>query len=313
MKIYPATSEDAHFISKIWSECFTQDVSYINNFLNNCFPFSKTWLITQDDSNIAAASLSLLPCYVKYNGKIYKGGYVYAVGTLPEHRGNSYSKHLTEEAFRYALKEKLSFLAVKPATETLYELYSRLNFDTVLYEKISEIDTEKRYNYDSDGLLLNDRLPFTREFPFLNNQVNISKLYELREKDLSNKCILWDKEILSYAINEISFRNGKYDYFYYQGNPKDSFYTVYYPSEKDDSLVHVIDHNIKDGSTLEDFIFENSSRNNDVKNYLITNLPSNISKRCPVKIIKSGMVKSFVDDPDFNRFLSKLSLSLPME
>jgi hypothetical protein len=161
--------------------------------------------------------------------------------------------------------------------------------------------------------LLNDRLPVTREFQFLNNHVNISKLYELREKDLSDRCILWDKEILSCAINEISFRNGTYDYFYYQGNPKDGFYTVYYPSEKDDSLVYVIDHNINNGSELEDFIFENSTTLNNTKFYQFVNLPEIISKRCPTKIIKSGMVKSFDTNPDFNKFLSKLSLSLPME
>lgn len=313
MQIYLATSSDTHSISKIWSECFTQDESYIENFIKNCFPYTKTWLLVPDCYDYPVASLSLLPCYTVYKGKQYKGGYVYAVGTLSEHRGNSYSKYLTEEAFRYAKEEKLSFIAVKPATESLYDLYSRLSFDVTLYEKVSDVDPEGRYNYSSDGFLLSDRKPIIKLSSPLLQDNNIPTLYQLREEFQSDTSILWSKEILSYAVRELAFKNGYLAIYYYDNNPKHQYYYICYPLENSDSLVYVADHNIDKGSTLEDFIFENSSLFKNVKIYRFSNLPPAISKRCPTKKIKSGMIKSLESEPGFNKFISKLRLSLPME
>ena len=200
MRIHIATAEDTHSISKIWSECFTDDTNYINNFLDNCLPHSKTMLLTPENEANSVASLSVLPCYTQYNGKNYQGGYVYAVGTLPEHRGKSYSKYLTEEAFRYARNEKLSFLVVKPATESLYELYSKLSFDITLYERVTKIRTNGSYNFTSDGLIMSRGMPTVRSFTFF---WDIDRIYNLRERYLSKESILYSKEILSYAITEI--------------------------------------------------------------------------------------------------------------
>ena len=310
MKIHLATAEDTHSISKIWSECFTDDTDYINNFLENCFPHTKTFLLTPENEVNAVASLSVLPCYTNYNGKIYPGGYVYAVGTLPEHRGRSYSKYLTKEAFRYARNEKLSFLVVKPATESLYELYSKLSFDTTLYERITRINPKRSYNYTSDGLLMCDKMPVYRSFTLF---WDIDRLYKLRERYLSKESILLNKEILSYAITEITYRNGFVDSFSYLNKKEDHVFYVYYPSENNDSIVYVIDHNINDGSTLDDFISENRSTFKDLKYYQFINLPSIVAKRCSAKKIKSALIKSFEEDPGFNKHLKKLRLSLPME
>lgn len=310
MRIHIATAEDTHSISKIWSECFTDDTGYIDNFLQNCFPHSKTFLLTPENEANAVASLSVLPCYTQYKGKNYKGGYVYAVGTLPDHRGKSYSKYLTEEAFRYARNEKLSFLVVKPATESLYELYSKLSFDITLYEKITKIITNRSYNFTPDGLLMCKGIPIGRSFTLF---WDIDRIYNLRERYLSKKSILHSKEILSYAIKEISYRKGSFESFYYLSQKDDPVFYVCYPSENNDSLVYVIDHNINDGSVLDDFIYENTSTFPNLKYYQFINLPNIVSKRCRTKKIKSALVKSFEEDPGFNKHLSKLRLSLPME
>ncbi|PKO97449.1 MAG: hypothetical protein CVU12_00245 [Bacteroidetes bacterium HGW-Bacteroidetes-7] len=310
MRIHIATAEDAHSISKIWSECFTDDTNYIDNFLNNCLPHCKTFLLTPKNEDNAVASLSVLPCYTQYKGKNYKGGYVYAVGTLPEHRGKSYSKYLTEEAFRYARIEKLSFLVVKPATESLYELYSKLSFDTTLYEKITKIRTNRSYNFTSDGLIMSKRVPTVRSFTLF---WDIDRIYNLRERYLSKESILHSKEILSYAIKEISYRKGSFESFYYSNQKDDPVFYVCYPSENNDSLVYVIDHNINNGSVLDDFISENTSTFPNLKYYQFINLPNIVSKRCRTKKIKSALVKSFEEDSGFNKHLSKLRLSLPME
>ena len=248
MRIHIATAEDTHSISKIWSECFTDDTNYINNFLDNCLPHSKTMLLTPENEANSVASLSVLPCYTQYNGKNYQGGYVYAVGTLPEHRGKSYSKYLTEEAFRYARNEKLSFLVVKPATESLYELYSKLSFDITLYERVTKIRTNGSYNFTSDGLIMSRGMPTVRSFTFF---WDIDRIYNLRERYLSKESILYSKEILSYAITEISYRKGSFESFYYLNQKDDPVFYVCYPSENNDSLVYVIDHNIDEGSTLD--------------------------------------------------------------
>ncbi|MDO9557528.1 MAG: GNAT family N-acetyltransferase [Coriobacteriia bacterium] len=310
MKIHLATSEDTHSISKIWSECFTDDTNYINNFLDNCFPHTKTFLLTPKNEVNAVASLSVLPCYTNYNGINYPGGYVYAVGTLPEHRGKSYSKYLTEEAFSHARNEKLSFLVVKPATESLYELYSKLSFDTTLYERVTRIYPKRSYNYTSDGLIMCDKNDISMSF---TRDPEIEYLHKLREIFLSDKSLLWNKEILSYAIKEISFRNGSVYSFYYSKSPEDQVFYIYYPSEQSDSLVHIIDHNIDNGSTLDDFIDENSSIFPNIKYYQFINLPPIVAKRCSTKKIKSALIKSFEEDPGFNKHLKKLRLSLPME
>src|SRR3989339_901341 len=91
MTIRLASPEDNEHIFKIWYACFTDDQAYIMNYLKYCLPYTKTWVLGVENGEFVSC-LSIIPSYFILNSKIIRGGYLYAVGTLPEHRGNSYSK-----------------------------------------------------------------------------------------------------------------------------------------------------------------------------------------------------------------------------
>lgn len=113
---------DKNQIISLWQRVFGDDEDYINYFLDKCVNKSCLGYFENDK---LVSMLFLIDC--TYCG--CKGKYVYAVATDEKCRGRGYASSLINEA-----KTQMSdFLWLIPATESLFEYYSRLGFETRLY------------------------------------------------------------------------------------------------------------------------------------------------------------------------------------
>jgi ribosomal protein S18 acetylase RimI-like enzyme len=193
LDIRKATIADREAIFKIWLSCFTNDETYINNYLKYCFPYTIT-LLLGDKKQGDISVISILPSYFKHNSITYTGGYLYGVGTLPEFRGRSYSSLLLKEGLELIKKEGYDYFLVKPATESLFSLYRRLGFNKDLFNK-NTIIRPKKSHLEKRSI---EELSTTDSALF----------HSIREDKLFNKSFLWPNEVLSYTIREITERGG---------------------------------------------------------------------------------------------------------
>ncbi len=201
MKIIKAENKDKEAIFDIWLSCFTEDEAYINTYLEYCFPNSTTLLLGDDVSGYVSV-ISIIPSYFIHNNQIIKGGYLYGVGTLPEHRGNSYSSKLIDYAKELLISEGFDYFIVKPATETLFSLYKRLGFNKEIYNTRITVKSPQDLSTETDQSSINLNTVKT------GTTLDSEKLFQTREENLSSSCFLWPKEILSYSLREILNRDG---------------------------------------------------------------------------------------------------------
>ncbi len=118
-----AFTDDLAQIKSLWLNVFSDDdENVVEYFNNNCL--HKKCLGAFFDGKLVSM-LFLVDC--SYCNQ--SGAYVYAVCTLPEYRGRGISGSLIE----YAKSLGYAFLWLIPATESLFDFYSRFGFKTKLY------------------------------------------------------------------------------------------------------------------------------------------------------------------------------------
>lgn len=224
------TQKNALSVYTIWRECFTDDEFYIKTFIERCFPFGVHLGIFKKNDNQALSMLSLLPCHIKTEEKRCYGAYMYGVGTLIKHRGNQYSTLLANEAFRKCKEKGYHFIVVRPAEESLYNLYSKQGFK--LEVKSSTI------SYNINQLLIAENNSKTT---ITSTKINQEELYSIKSITQQKTHILLSKEITNYAHIEILQRNGICEKI--QTEKRDLFLCAY-PDETHYGTIKITDHNI---------------------------------------------------------------------
>ena len=302
MTIRLAKNSDTLSITKIWRECFTDDSLIIENFINNCFPYSKTWLLTPTDSVNPVAILSLLPSYAIPENTIIDGGYVYGVATLPKFRGRGYSSLLMERAIKFSKDSGFDYIVVKPASESLFELYQKQSFDTTIVKTTTKIGT-KDWSFDIQNLSEQTCISVGEKI------ISDYNLYSLREAELSNSHLLWPKDILTYTIKDAIIKGGD-AVIHLNNDRKRALYYIYYPIDEHGETIKIAECNAKIATEIYPFI-----------NFVRESLPSvkfitieGDSRGYPdLEFIteRSAMIKQI---GEFSiKTLETLHLSLPME
>ena len=233
--------EDTLSVFNIWRECFTDDANYINNFINNCLPYTNTWVLCPDKETTPVSLVTVIPSYTLLNNVRIQGGYIFGVGTLIKHRGHSYSKHIIDTIFAHSAKTNLSYLLVKPAEERLYSLYKRMSFDKTIYKKVYKTSLPNRTNNCLNYKEINS---------------SFHEYLKLREEHLCDTAFMWPEEILKYAASELFLRGGTLKFL---KTDSGIIFFAAHPIEGDAETIKVIDHNIASISDL-----------NIVKEYLNT-------------------------------------------
>lgn len=237
------TQNDNLSVYNVWRDCFTDDTSYIETFFKECFPFCINLGLFIEGEDNALSILSLLPCYIKEKGVKFSGAYMYGVGTLSSHRGKGYSYALTKEAFRICSTRGYAFMTVKPAEDSLYQLYSKQGFETEIKSttityKINELISQNNY--------LNKATPI----------IEADYLFKLKSTSQHKSHILLSKEITRYAHLELSQRKGVCVEIEreVENNESERYFPYYtdeqlffcaYPYEEKDDTIKVIDHSIR--------------------------------------------------------------------
>lgn len=329
------TGKDTLSIQNIWKECFTTDLNYINNFIQHCFPYSKSWGLFLNNSNNAVAMISALPSYSIWEKSTEKkvkidGLYIYGLGTLREHRNKGYSALLMNEATIYAQKSSLNYIILKPAEESLYTLYRKHSFENNLTCYLIEIDISKKENKENLNSYnsLKDKEASLKRVSFKTILEQNNNHLKNRES-LARTNFLWPDQILQYSLMEIKSRGGNTKYSQKEANllsessltkkrDKTPLFYSSYLDESNASTVKVIDHNILSEQDLKSVINNLTSQNNLLCKIIFefpttTNLAIFSDYVHQYTIINSGLIKLLTPDNSMREHLLKLHLTLSME
>ena len=291
MKIIKASKLDKEAIFNIWLSCFTEDEEYINTYLEYCFPHSTT-LLLGDDINGYVSVITIIPSYFIHDKKVVKGGYLYGVGTLPEHRGNSYSSKLIQYAKELLISEEFDYFIVKPATETLFSLYKRLGFKEELFNTTVIVKPLQDINQDSKSKI-QLKIGTTKD---------ADKIFHYREEHLSSSNLLWPKEILSYSVQEILNRNG----FLFINEITGDYCTGY--TSDDSSRLLILETTVKPELVESYFGDQIMKKYSGIDNWTI-DYPYNTRFSCTPQ--RSALLMEL--KPGTYELCQALNLSLPME
>lgn len=228
-----ANNADITGLKKLWSECFTDDLLYLDRFFINAFPLTKTYIVTDGESSEIVASLSVFHIeYLSTNNSPIPGGYLYGVCTSPLHRGKNLSSLLLDYAKKDLQDDGLYFLITRPASRSLFELYKKQGFASSLY-------------LQSITFPISDLSPS----PIFTERLSSEELNILRESHLSLKntpFIRWDNDSLKYIIADIIYRDGSV--FKYR-----DYYCVCYPEYDSPETITIIETSFPE--TLHEILF----------------------------------------------------------
>ena len=335
MIIREAIPEDYRAIAKIWEACFTDDLYYIENYIKYCLPFSRC-LIVEISPGIIVSSLSLIPSFVIEKNIRYNGFYLYAVGTLPEYRGNSFSSQLLNRALQISREENISYIIVRPATESLYTLYNKLGFNHTLLEEVVEISVanipdnkhNKLINRNLTGedllILRNSSSGILPENSFdrpnivqadcvnsiiCKEELSYPKHYDIPIQIEGNK-FLWPLPVLKYAILEALERKGLCLIIEnLDSKNNNNLYFLSYPDENDSTTINILEsnfHSMDDLSIISKFILNKYPETKLLRIFLGSE--SNILNG---KKKRAGLILSFKEDNPYS--LQHKRLFLPLE
>ena len=172
-----------HFsqLKVLWLMCFPDEEEKV---LNNFFEKSVTpenVVATFSGEKIVNA-MYLLDSEIVLKDRRYSAIYIYGVCTHPQYRG----KGLMKTAFKYldelAISKNIDYLFLVPATESLFEMYKKLGYETGLAYEKSEVRFDDVFSPDAQ-----------------NEPFSFSKYLQFRKKFCSD---------LGYAIlNENAFNS----------------------------------------------------------------------------------------------------------
>ncbi len=124
----------------LWKKVFGDDENYIKLFFKEAYFDGECFAEIVENEVVSA--FYLLKCSIKFQGKIYSGRYLYAAATLTEYRGKGLMGKLIVEAQNYIKSEGLDFIALVPASDSLYDYYGKFGFNESMYKYRLEVNKE---------------------------------------------------------------------------------------------------------------------------------------------------------------------------
>ena len=177
-----AQSQDIEALISIWHICFGDDTAYIRSFIERCFHADNTIIACIDDKVVGVAYM--LPATL--SGQKFMYGY--AVGVLPEYRGNAICEKMHLFIKEYAEKENFIY-GLHPANEKLFSFYRKIGLRDMYalhcYEAPKEFSTEE----------------------FIPEDVTVQE-YEALRRNTFSPLVEWDREVMEYILLEAKSNGG---------------------------------------------------------------------------------------------------------
>lgn len=213
-----ASKNDFKEIVNLWHISFGDSEATIERFLHTLF-VENNCLVFREDSSIISM-LFLLQADIVSASSTHPAYYVYAACTAPHSRGRGVMSKLLEYTIDFAAKENRDFLCLVPADEHLFEYYSRFGFKRIF----------KRKEFTLSRSIMSQLAE--NDAQTCKPSTNAIKL--LRDKAISTGSrLLWDENIIKYAIEENELSGGKS--IFVQKNGEFVGYSIY--NIKSDTII----------------------------------------------------------------------------
>ncbi len=135
-----ATDDDRAVLTDIWKNSFNDDEKTISAF----FEKSKglyTCIIGRYNTEPVAA-MYIFDCEYKSSDRTCKAAYLYALATLPQHRGRGVMTELIECATVFLKEKGYEFLFLSPSDESIVGFYEKCGFSPCDIKKCADIPAD---------------------------------------------------------------------------------------------------------------------------------------------------------------------------
>jgi len=171
MMILPAKLRHKEQIIALWNSAFGDKTKDVEKYLKTLLEY---FLVYEEDG-ILKGMLSVLP--VSFGNKI--GGYIYAVTTDKNHRGQGICNKLME----YVKEDKsYNFLVLKPQNDGLFEFYGKMGF-----ERVPQLEKKEFWTIENSEVEYQLKQLSAKDYEFARNSY------------FAEEIIKWDENMLSFA------------------------------------------------------------------------------------------------------------------
>lgn len=196
-----AEYEDIAGLKNVWETVFGDSRQYINFFFENAYKPGMAYVYKAE--NEVVGMLYLIPVFADGpTQKTIKGGYIYAVATLPKWRGHQIATrllHFTNADAQANLG--YDFTMLKPAEPSLFAYYAKRGYGEYFKNKTITAKLEQPTQAQS---IITDVL--AEAAPSM-----LTKLYKIRYKAFENLAAqaYYSEEFFYYAIEEHFYKGGR--------------------------------------------------------------------------------------------------------
>lgn len=133
IQIHCARPQERAAAETLWTQAFGDGPDFQRDFFRLCAPEGPL-VLTEDGELRSMLSLPELSLLLE-DGKKLRAGYVYAVATQPDCRGQGWAGMLLETAAGLAQNRGLDCLLTVPAEKSLFSFYQRHGFQPGFYRR----------------------------------------------------------------------------------------------------------------------------------------------------------------------------------
>lgn len=171
-----ATNFDIDALKHVWKESFGDSDDYIRFFFANCFDPRNAVVACVENQPVGV--IHLLPAKLKTQKFLYG----YAIGVLPEFRGNSICQIMHNFVASYAENEQAVY-GLHPANEKLFAYYRRIG--------LSDMYTLRKF----------DASHLDEDEAFILQDIDAKEYYRMRQQVFA-PLVSWNEEMLAYILEE---------------------------------------------------------------------------------------------------------------
>lgn len=134
-----AADKDMETLHRLWTVCFPGDERFAEHFFKRLYRPEQA-LAVFDEYECALAMLHILPREVSLFGHPLQAGYIYGVGTHPEHRRKGLARDLLDQAFFQLHLRGVPLAMLIPQERWLFDFYAPFGFRPVGRQQILETE-----------------------------------------------------------------------------------------------------------------------------------------------------------------------------
>ena len=222
MKIRYAEQKDIPELKSLWKVCFGDSDEYIDNFFE-CLFDAKNTIVAKIDKRVAGVTY-MIPAKLKECDFMYG----YAIGVLPEFRGQSLCKKMLEFIKDLAETEDFIF-GLHPANEKLEQFYQKIGLKPM---------------YSLKEVVLDENLP---DAECEISDITAEEIVKMRKNHFP-ELVEWDENVIDFIkennqrVKKITLQQ-KSAYFFIR---KEAETVVIYETSADDSFIKTSSSCIKE-------------------------------------------------------------------